>query len=65
MLNQRDIETLATYNSEVNRGVVHTDEYDRRMSIMQRRFNGVAVTPAPSYDGFLGLCRFLVEKGNW
>ena len=30
---------LATYNSEVSRGLVHTPEYVRRMAVMQADYN--------------------------
>lgn len=31
--------TLANYNSEVARGVKHTDDWNRRMSILQAEYN--------------------------
>jgi len=29
---------LSTYNTEVSRGILHTDEYKKRMKIMQEEF---------------------------
>ena len=34
-----DFETLATYNAEVARGIVHTPEWDARMADLQREFD--------------------------
>ena len=67
MISQQDIMVLATYNSEKARGVAHTDEYAARMAVLQGRFDNpaFAIMPAPSYDGFLGLRRWLAEKGKW
>jgi hypothetical protein len=67
MLNQNEIMVLATYNSEVGRGIAHTGEYVSRMSELQRRFDNPAfvIIPAPSYDGVRGLFRWLSEKGGW
>lgn len=31
-------ERLAGYNSEVDRGIVHTQEYDARMAALQKEF---------------------------
>jgi hypothetical protein len=34
-----DVEKLARYNSEVARGIVHTDEWKAKMAAMQKTFN--------------------------
>ena len=33
------ISTLACYNSEIARGIVHTDEWKTQMAVLQARFN--------------------------
>jgi len=38
-LTNGEINDLATYNSEVARGIVHTDEWKARMSELQTRWN--------------------------
>jgi hypothetical protein len=35
-----EVERLARYNSEVGRGIRHTDEYDAEMARLQRAFDG-------------------------
>lgn len=37
---------LATYNSEVARGIVHTAEYDALMAVKQRRYDDEVVAEA-------------------
>ena len=40
---------LATYNAEVYRGIVHTEEYDKRMAHLQEVFDaGSVAPPSPS-----------------
>lgn len=34
-----DVHRLSTYNSEVNRGLVHTEAYQREMSILQQQYD--------------------------
>lgn len=36
---------LATYNGEIQRGIVHTPEYDAHMATEQRLFNDVTYSP--------------------
>ena len=38
-MNRYDVEQLATYNSEVSRGIVHTKEYNQKMKDMQEQFD--------------------------
>ena len=34
-----DVSALATYNAEVARGIVHTEDYSRRMAALQAEYN--------------------------
>ena len=36
---KQEYEVLANYNSEVARGIKHTDDWNRRMSILQAEYN--------------------------
>ena len=36
---KREYDVLATYNSEVVRGVAHTPEYDQRMKLLQAEYD--------------------------
>jgi hypothetical protein len=38
-LTPNELLALATYNAEVGRGIVHTDEYDDRMRELQEQFD--------------------------
>lgn len=38
-LTDAELNTLATYNSEINRGVVHTEEWRAAMRELQRRYD--------------------------
>lgn len=38
-MNEFDINRLATYNSEVARGLVHTEVYKKKMEKLQAEFN--------------------------
>ena len=38
-LTQNQIEELATYNTRVSDGIVHTEEYKKRMKKLQEQFN--------------------------
>lgn len=38
-LTMKEIDMLALYNSEVARGIVHTDEWKAVMAALQKRFN--------------------------
>jgi hypothetical protein len=38
-LTSAEVNVLAIYNSEVARGIVHTDEWKSQMSVLQERFN--------------------------
>lgn len=38
-MTREEIETLAQYNAETSRGLVHTDVWRERMVRLQRRFN--------------------------
>lgn len=38
-LSHEEIDRLATYNAEVYRGLVHTEEYAERMRVLQERFS--------------------------
>ena len=38
-LSEQEISRLATFNAEVSRGIVHTDEYAAEMAKLQRKFN--------------------------
>lgn len=39
LIGRAEVEMLATYNSEVARGLVHHAEWDARMAELQNRFN--------------------------
>jgi len=32
-------DALATYNAEVMRGIMHTEDYNRRMSVLKEEYN--------------------------
>ena len=34
-----DVNRLATYNSEITRGIVHTEDYDKEMKTLQAEYN--------------------------
>jgi hypothetical protein len=38
-LTEAEMNTLATYNSEINRGVMHTEEWRAAMRELQRRYD--------------------------
>lgn len=38
-LTREEVTTLGRYNAEVDRGIVHTAEWDRQMEILQMRFD--------------------------
>ncbi len=38
-LTPENVERLARFNGEESRGIVHTDEYRKRMEKLQERFN--------------------------
>ena len=40
-----EIDTLARYNSEVARGVLHTPEWNAKMAGLQARFDSPFTTP--------------------
>lgn len=54
-MNDRDFYTLANYNSEVARGIVHTEEWKQKMAELQVQYNAEAeariglVRPMKSY----------------
>lgn len=37
-MSQDDVRLLATFNSEKSRGIVHTDEWCERMTVLQARW---------------------------
>jgi hypothetical protein len=37
--NRKGYGLLATYNSEVARGLIHTEDWKNRMAVIQARFN--------------------------
>ena len=41
-MNRYDVETLAQYNAERARGLVHNDEWIRSMAALQKEFNADA-----------------------
>lgn len=38
-MNDRDLYMLATYNSEVSRGLLHTEEWKQRMAELQQIYD--------------------------
>lgn len=38
-MNEFDLNELGAYNAEVARGIVHTEEWKRRMALLQDRFD--------------------------
>lgn len=42
-LTPQQINALATYNGECARGIVHTEQYDRKMALLQEHFNTQAL----------------------
>jgi hypothetical protein len=44
----QDVHELATYNNEVNRGIVHTQEWKAKMAVLQERWNRWATREAES-----------------
>ena len=38
-MERSDVETLATYNAEVARGIVHTELWNLKMERLQQQFN--------------------------
>lgn len=49
-LSWADFTTLATYNAECGRGVVHTRDWDMRMTRLQERFGKGEAQRRGAYD---------------
>jgi hypothetical protein len=43
-MNRIDLQTLATFNSEVARGILHTEEWKKRMGELQKQFDAEMIS---------------------
>lgn len=48
-LDPQEVTTLATYNAERGRGIVHTMEWQAKMDVLQRRFNEIGYQTEKRY----------------
>ena len=49
-MTQQEVHMLATYNSEAARGIVHTQEWQRYMSGLQREFDAERIALAKKQE---------------